>query len=703
MLALLFINAALLAGLTALALPVLIHLLLKRKKQQLRFSTLRFFRRHDEHSSQRRKLRNLLLLAVRLLLLAVLVLAFARPFLAENEAAGTHQKRRLVVFVLDRSASMQAIDAGVPRWPKAKESIQKVLAELKPNDRAALISCASHCEVLSGAAPPETIIRLLKDLQPAYGSGNVGEGLQLAGRIASSAGDSVPAIYVVSDLQISACKNLSAYSVPAQIEVNTIKIGDVLAPNLAVTQFRLDSTEADRPHVVIANYSDEPTKEVRVELMIDGKETPPRSVTFASGTVARADLLLPALTPGWHSGAARITGEDALALDNVRYAALFVPQRVRTLVVETRPAKRLFEEESFFVTSALDPTEGATNAGFSRFAVEKVSPEGLLKKLSSTSERTNYELVILPGLDQIPSGLTGGLLEFVRAGGGLLFFLNDSLNPNRYNTDFRELLPAQLGHLQRNTSDSADSKWHLDDYDSKAAMFSAFRRPGSGNLALPEFTRRCTLSPLQGSMVPAKFGDGTAAIVSLVVGSGRVVLVNTSADTSWTDWPKRKTYVPWLHSLCFALSARAGADQMRTATQLVAGEDHSVSLGIAARLQTYRVHRVGEKETSLTADQTGHLPNLDFIVPGVYSIADSAAQEMQRIAVNLPAEESDLTALTAMEFQREIPRAPAAPKPALAASFFGSEDQRKDLARLLLTVGLGLLFAETFLANRTYA
>src|SRR6266852_7946499 len=122
---LLFTNLTMLAGFAALALPILIHLLLKRKKQRLRFSTLQFFRRHDEHSSQRRKLRNLLLLAVRLSLLAILVLAFARPFLPDNEGAGAPQKPRLAVFVLDRSASMQATDAGLLRWQRAKDSIQK--------------------------------------------------------------------------------------------------------------------------------------------------------------------------------------------------------------------------------------------------------------------------------------------------------------------------------------------------------------------------------------------------------------------------------------------------------------------------------------------------------------------------------------------------------------------------------------------------
>ncbi len=114
---LLFTNLTMLAGFAALAIPILIHLLLKRKKQRLRFSTLQFFRRHDEHSSQRRKLRNLLLLAVRLSLLSILVLAFARPFLPDYQGVSTPQKRRLAVFVLDRSASMQATDQSKKSWP----------------------------------------------------------------------------------------------------------------------------------------------------------------------------------------------------------------------------------------------------------------------------------------------------------------------------------------------------------------------------------------------------------------------------------------------------------------------------------------------------------------------------------------------------------------------------------------------------------
>src|SRR6266404_5622647 len=111
-----FTNALMLAGLTALAVPVLIHLLLKRKKKRLRFSTLQFFLKQDEQSSQRRKLRHWLLLLMRLLLFTLLVLAFARPYLPQSVATGAAQKRRQVIFVLDRSASMQATGPNGTRW-----------------------------------------------------------------------------------------------------------------------------------------------------------------------------------------------------------------------------------------------------------------------------------------------------------------------------------------------------------------------------------------------------------------------------------------------------------------------------------------------------------------------------------------------------------------------------------------------------------
>src|SRR6266568_5093275 len=123
-----FTNALMLAGMAALAIPVLIHLLLKRKLRRLRFSTNQFFQKHDEQSSRRRKLRNWLLLAIRLLLVILLVAAFARPYLRQNEGSAAGRQRQRVIFVLDSSASMLATGIDGQRWARAKARIQKILS-----------------------------------------------------------------------------------------------------------------------------------------------------------------------------------------------------------------------------------------------------------------------------------------------------------------------------------------------------------------------------------------------------------------------------------------------------------------------------------------------------------------------------------------------------------------------------------------------
>src|SRR5512135_3249426 len=94
-----FTNPALLGGLALLAVPILIHLLLRIKKKRLRFSTLQFFRRQDEQAARRRKVRNRLLLAVRVLVLLLIVVAFARPYLAPDAAAAKATPHRQAVLV----------------------------------------------------------------------------------------------------------------------------------------------------------------------------------------------------------------------------------------------------------------------------------------------------------------------------------------------------------------------------------------------------------------------------------------------------------------------------------------------------------------------------------------------------------------------------------------------------------------------------
>jgi hypothetical protein len=241
MLRLSFTHAAFLAGLVSLAIPILIHLLLRRKKVRLRFSTLQFFLKKDEKTGRRRKLFHWLLLAARLCLLALLVSAFARPFLPDSASAGHSRPKRQVVLVLDRSASMQATDSGVSRWSQAKDQLRKTVAEMGPDDEVALVDCAAPAAVLSTFVRTEQLEPLIESLEPGFGEGDVGNGLQPAVKLLSARiSGGQPQIDVISDLQRQSCQKVIYAPVPEDVEVKTFPLGATNTPNLAVMDLVLD-------------------------------------------------------------------------------------------------------------------------------------------------------------------------------------------------------------------------------------------------------------------------------------------------------------------------------------------------------------------------------------------------------------------------------------------------------------------------------
>ena len=97
---------------------------------------------------------------------------------------------------------------------------------------------------------------------------------------------------------------------------------------------------------------------------------------------------------------------------------------------------------------ALDPSDGPTNTVQSRFSCEKMAPDALAARLAGNQKPLPCDWVILPALKKVPSALGSALTAYVQAGGGVLLFVGEGVSAIRYNTEFRELLPVQLGSME---------------------------------------------------------------------------------------------------------------------------------------------------------------------------------------------------------------------------------------------------------------
>jgi len=696
-----FTNLILLGGLAALAVPIVIHLLIKRKKQPVRFSTIQFFVKQDEQASKRRRLRNWLLLALRLLLVTLLVLAFTRPF-TRIPAASNHQKKRIGIFVLDRSVSMNAATQGDTAWNRALKLVRSTLRDFRADDQAAIVTCSAHTEVFSGLMPAAAIARLIDGLVPEFTTGNLADGLRAALKLTpDDDATATTTIYIVTDLQKNNCLDLQSVTVPQHVEVKLLNGGELFTSNTAIADLRLEGQMKPEAQVTLKSFSDEDHSNVRLSVMVDGKEVVNAPVSLKAGLETNIVLPLPAFKPGWHSAEAHLLTKDALKFDDIRYHAFFIAAPLHVLCVETKPDVRIHEQDSFFVTSALQPGAEPGASIPTLFTVEIVNPSALARKLVTGKDSPSYATVVLPALRQIPDSAGEALAAYVRNGGGLLLFVGDGVSANRYNAEFRDLLPLQLAAVDTR----GNAGWRLDTFEKHSPMFTAFQGVAGANLRLPEFTRRFGAQPLPAAAAStlAAFDDGIPLIASRSVDAGRVVLVNTSMDASWSDWPKRKSFVPWLHGTVNFLSRRSSKDAMQPSHLFTTGEDAEITLGQPWKGRSLLIHRGDAKAESVTIDEEGRLQHLGLETPGVYVMRDPNGIELRRWAVNLPPRESDLTALAPQDFQKQLARSKELQPVGLQAGLFGAANGEKEWWRVLLLAGLCLLFLEVFLANRTTA
>src|ERR1043165_9481614 len=141
-----FLAPAFLAGLAAIAVPGIIHLIHRERKTVVEFPSLMFLQRIPYRSVRRQKLRHILLLALRCLALAIVVMAFARPFVRRDAPLrATGSGARELVVLVDRSYSMGAGD----HWTRAQAAARRAVSGLGPTDRATLVAFDNEAAALT--------------------------------------------------------------------------------------------------------------------------------------------------------------------------------------------------------------------------------------------------------------------------------------------------------------------------------------------------------------------------------------------------------------------------------------------------------------------------------------------------------------------------------------------------------------------------
>jgi hypothetical protein len=684
-----FLAPLFLAGLVALAVPVIVHLTHKERKDVVVFPSLMFLTRIPYQAVRKQRIRHWLLFAMRCLALILLALAFARPFLTSPAAAAPVRGlgARELVILLDRSFSMGYGD----RWARGVQAARRAIAGLGAGDRASLVLFDATATAATEPTSDKAILSAALDAaRPGAGTTRYESAFKLAQRLTMDSRLPRREVLVISDFQRIGWDGRDMPSLPAGTKVNTVDLADAKTSNVAVTgvDFRRDYAE-DRERVAITarlvNRSAEPRTGYSVTLELDGRTVETKQVNLAANAAATVDFAAVPLPAGTTRGVVR-GADDPLPRDNSFFFAISRGQALSVLVVDGHEGGA---GRSLYIDHALDIGDQPD------FRVTTKRLENL-----TGSDFAGRSLVLFNDSD-LPAGELGRrLVEYVENGGGLIVALGDRGAPRDRPSYAAHLLPATADAPIDRTIDRGGTLGYI---DRSHPVFEVFSAPRSGDFTTPRFFRYRSITPGPQDEQLARFDDGHVALLERKVGRGRVLVWASTFDGIWNDLPLQPVFLPVAHQLAKYAAAYADERPWSVVGQVAdlpsIFHDSTAASEAGGQAEYVAVAPSGERLRFSGAAR----PSVELSEQGFYELLRAGTRAEPRVvAVNVDLAESDLAAVEPQLLAgATVARAGAdsASRAAEAATPVELE-RRQALWWYLLVAVLLLLAGETVLSNR---
>jgi hypothetical protein len=408
-----FIYPAFLFAFLSLAIPVVIHLFNFRRYQKVYFSNVQFLKEVKEQQSSRRNLRERLILASRLLALTFLVLAFTRPFIADQHTVNPGSQQAVSIFI-DNSYSMQTLNSEGSLLDEAKQRAREIASAYSLNDRFQLLTQdfeGKHQRLLNRQEFNDAVDAVKISAQ----SRTLQQIISRQQSLLQTQAGSKLSTFIISDFQKQAT-GTPALKTDTGLNVNLVQLKGNSLPNVAVDSVWLISAvhrpgETEKLVVKLHNYAGQDAKGVPLKLLINGTQKALGSFSIKARTVSQDTLTFSGLQAGWQQGQVQLQ-DNPVTFDNQFYFTFNVkPQMPVLLVNGGQPNKYLqaaFSADAFFAPVA-------TNEGNVNYA-------GL----------STYPLVVLSDIKSVATGLAQQLKAYVAKGGTLAVFPADGADLASY-------------------------------------------------------------------------------------------------------------------------------------------------------------------------------------------------------------------------------------------------------------------------------
>jgi len=656
-----FVTASLaLTGLIAVVIPVLIHLLWRRRRAPIEWAAMRFLFEAYRRHRRRLRLEQLLLLLVRCLIPVLLGLALARPLLEQAAFPAAGMSRLVCIVIDDGLASGLMTEGGGTALDRHVATARQIIRNLDAGDRVGLITAAKPAATL--LSPPTTdraaVIELLGSLRPSYSLTDLPGALE---RVRSAlqrpeAGDDHALVCLLSEFRTGSAMLEDPLSVLVEGLAAPLELLALPPAATAVSNLQITDLEPARSLLIPDNVEESGRFTVRLarqggemerhltHVRLSGDAQPSGEVKIVEWEPGQAEASVNFFVPV--AGRARremqltaLIDDDPLDADNRRYVALAV-RRSLHVVAADRPGFG-FEPTLDRLTAGQWVRRALQPSADSPIDITDVEPAVL-----NAGDLQIADVVILPRPDLLADTGWTALRRFVDDGGLLLISPPDEASNHRWVDHLRTDM-ALPWPVQREVRAYPQGMALADDPPSSGLL-----RHISGELAeLIRPVRIHRMLPVEPpaagqsfGQVPLRLRDGSPLLLvgspagrlpasagnasSSAIGPSRglVIYLASAPQLDWTNLPSKPLMVPLFHEM-----VRQGLSVIGGSQPIAVG-DHAAP-GVPA---TYPAARslIAPSGSPVGLDHSGRLTG-SLGEPGLYQVVDGGMQQVGRVAVNI--------------------------------------------------------------------
>jgi uncharacterized membrane protein len=554
-----FLNPAVLFGLIAASIPIIIHLLNLRKLKKIDFSTLQFLKELQKNKIRKIKIKQWLLLALRVLIILAIVTAFARPTLVGVSIGGTTSAAKTTaIFILDDTFSMSVVDQNGSYFNQAKEAIKNILTQFEEGDEFGLVLVSHQPDEIEKTSNLNKFRQEVDATNISFTSGKLNNAIIKAAQLIGEAKNFNKEIYLLTDFQKGrlAVENEITdlrEQLGEQVRLYSFNYSGKEVFNFGIDELKLNTQifEKDKPvkfDAVVKNYSDRAKDNLVVSLFVNGDRLAQQSINLNPGESKTASLEALAKNYGYSEALVEIEEDDILE-DNKRFTSFFIPEKIPVLI--------LYDDinDTKLVEAALKSVS------------EKDYFELTLKNVEQISgiQLNNYQVTILLSSDFMNA--SDKLKQFISSGKGVIVLPSSDLSSSNFNNSLSSInIPSGGGLIKTEKGQSV----RFNEIDFNHPVFeNIFIEEKKKQVESPEFYSYYKINPAGKGKSIITLEDESSFLSEYSINAGKVLLFSSSPVFKWSDFPIKSIFAPLVTKSVMYLASNNGADNNYLAGEII--------------------------------------------------------------------------------------------------------------------------------------